>query len=59
VKNISGQLAWDITRDTKISVQYDYNDEYRGGRDALDGAVIKAGAVYQGLAWNFPNYRYS
>ncbi len=59
VKNISGQLAWDITRDTKISVQYDYNDEYRGGRDALDEAVIKAGAVYQGLAWNFPNYRHS
>ena len=59
VKNLSGQLAWDITRSTKATFQYDYNDEYRGGRDALDEAVIKTGAVYQGLAWNFPNYRHN
>ena len=59
VKNISGQLAWDVTRNTKVSVQYDYNDEFRGGRDGLDEAVIKTGAVYQGLAWNFQNYRHN
>lgn len=57
VKNISGQLAWDVTRDTRVSLQYDYNDEFRGGRDGLDEAVIKTGALYQGLAWNFANYR--
>ena len=59
VKNISGQLAWDVTRNTKVSVQYDYNDEFRGGRDGLDEAVVKTGAVYQGLAWNFANYRHN
>ena len=57
VKNISGQLAWDVTRDTRVSLQYDYNDEFRGGRDGLDEAIIKTGALYQGLAWNFANYR--
>lgn len=59
VKSISGQVVWDATRTTKMTFQYDYNYEYRGGRDALDEAVIKTGAVYQGLAWNFPAYRHN
>jgi len=58
LKSISGQLAWDINRNTRATFQYDYVDEFRGGRDMLDEAVVKIGAVYQGLAWDLPNYRH-
>ena len=53
----SAVLAWHAARQTRITASYDHTDEYRGGRDGLDEAVVKVGAVYQGLAWNFPNYR--
>lgn len=55
--SISGQLAWDLNKKTRATIQYDYGDEYRAARDKLEEAVVKAGNVYQGLAWDFPNYR--
>ncbi len=53
----SAQLAWQMAKQSRLTVSYDYTDEFRGGRDGLDEAVTKAGSVYQGLAINFPNYR--
>lgn len=59
LKSLSGQLAWDLTPSTHATLEYDYVDEFRGGKDGLDEAVVKIGAVYQGLAWNFPSYRHN
>jgi iron complex outermembrane receptor protein len=58
IKSISGQLMWQINSNTRATLLYDYVDEYRGGRDLLDEAVVKAGAVFKGLGWDLPNYRH-